>query len=89
MPILIHYRFIPYASFITFFGLYLGVVRNPNFSQYMRFNSIRCNGFGFKLMVWGYNVMFVFSCFCFVLVSCVMGKTPYLPFVADATGGQM
>ncbi|KAJ8753032.1 hypothetical protein K2173_011800 [Erythroxylum novogranatense] len=112
VPLLSLYRSVPYASFVAFFGLYLGVVRNPSFSQYVRFNSMQAvtldvllvvplllarifnpgrSGFGFKLMVWGHNAVFVFSCFCFVygLVSCVLGKTPYLPFVADAAGRQI
>lgn len=48
-------------------------------------------GLGFKLMVWAYNALFVFTVLCFLysLVSCVMGKTPYLPFVADAAGRQI
>ncbi|KAF2286432.1 hypothetical protein GH714_016890 [Hevea brasiliensis] len=109
IPLLNLYRSIPYASFVAFFALYLGVVRNPSFSQYVRFNSMQAvtldvllvvplllarifnpgrSGLGFKLMVWGHNAVFLFSCFCFVygLVSCVLGKTPYLPFVGEAAG---
>lgn len=48
-------------------------------------------GLGFKLMVMGHNGVFVFVVFCFVysLVSCILGRTPYLPFVADAAGRQL
>ncbi|OAY34220.1 protein TIC 20-II, chloroplastic [Manihot esculenta] len=112
VPLLNLYRSIPYASFVAFFALYLGVVRNPSFSQYVRFNAMQAvtldvllvvplllarifnpgrSGLGFKLMVWGHNAVFLFSCFCFVygLVSSVLGKTPYLPFVAEAAGRQV
>jgi len=49
------------------------------------------SGVGFRVMVWGHNVLFVFSVLCFVysFVSCVLGRTPYLPFVADAAGRQI
>ncbi|KAJ4721588.1 Protein TIC 20-II, chloroplastic [Melia azedarach] len=112
LPLLSLYRSVPYASFVAFFALYLGIVRNPSFSHYVRFNSMQAvtldvllvvpllltrifnpgrAGIGFKLMVLGHNAVFVFSCFCFVygLVSSLLGKTPYLPFVADAAGRQI
>ncbi|KAL9233515.1 hypothetical protein vseg_008502 [Gypsophila vaccaria] len=102
----------PYASFIAFFALYLGVVRNPGFDHFVRFNAMQAlvldvllvlplllqrvfspgpAGLGFKLMVWGHNAVFVFAVFCFVysFVSSLLGKTPYLPFVADAAGRQL
>lgn len=40
-PLLSVYRSFPYASFVAFFALYLGVVRNPAFSRYVRFNSMQ------------------------------------------------
>ncbi|XP_015572291.2 protein TIC 20-II, chloroplastic [Ricinus communis] len=112
IPLLSLYRSIPYSSFVAFFALYLGVVRNPSFSHYVRFNSMQAvtldvllviplllarifnpgrSGLGFKLMVWGHNAVFLFSCFCFVygLASSVLGKTPYLPFVGEAAGRQI
>ncbi|KAJ4721574.1 protein TIC 20-v, chloroplastic [Melia azedarach] len=112
LPLLSLYRSVPYASFVAFFALYLGIVRNPSFSHYVRFNSMQAvtldvllvvpllltrifnpgrAGIGFKLMVLGHNAVFVFSSFCFVygLVSSLLGKTPYLPFVADAAGRQI
>lgn len=48
-------------------------------------------GLGFKVMVWGHTGVFVFSCLCFVygVVSSILGRTPYLPFVADAAGRQI
>ncbi|KAJ6693759.1 hypothetical protein OIU85_004529 [Salix viminalis] len=41
IPLLSLYRSIPYASFVAFFALYLGVVRNPSFSQFVRFNAMQ------------------------------------------------
>ncbi|KNA21374.1 hypothetical protein SOVF_043780 [Spinacia oleracea] len=111
LPFLSLYKSIPYASFVSFFGLYLGVVRNPKFSNYVRFNAMQAlvldvllvlplllqriftpgKGLGFKIMVMGHNFLFVFivSCFVYGVVSSVLGKTPYLPLVADAAGRQM
>ncbi|GMH07647.1 hypothetical protein Nepgr_009487 [Nepenthes gracilis] len=112
LPILSLYKSIPYASFVAFFALYLGVVRNPNFSQFVRFNAMQAvvldvllvvplllqrilspgrGGLVFKLMVACHNALFVFVVLCFVysLVFSVLGKTPYLPFVADAAGRQL
>ncbi|KAL6136343.1 hypothetical protein ACLB2K_061639 [Fragaria x ananassa] len=41
LPLLGLYRSIPYSSFVAFFALYLGVVRNPSFSHYARFNAMQ------------------------------------------------
>lgn len=41
LPLVSAYRSVPYASFVAFFALYLGVVRNPAFSHYVRFNSMQ------------------------------------------------
>ncbi|XP_010545032.1 PREDICTED: protein TIC 20-II, chloroplastic [Tarenaya hassleriana] len=112
VPILNLYRSVPYASFVAFFGLYLGVVRNTRFSRYVRFNAMQAvtldvllavpvlltrildlgrGGFGVRAVIWGHNAVFVFSCLCFVygVLSCIVGKTPYLPLVADAAGRQL
>ncbi|KAF9621012.1 hypothetical protein IFM89_015834 [Coptis chinensis] len=110
-PLLKAYRSVPYASFVAFFALYLGVVRNPSFSKYVRFNSMQAvvldvllalpllfqrifspgKGLGLQLLVMGYNGIFVFIVFCFLysLGFCVLGRTPYLPFVADAADRQL
>ncbi|KAF3452484.1 hypothetical protein FNV43_RR02917 [Rhamnella rubrinervis] len=111
-PLLSLYRSIPYASFVAFFALYLGVVRNPSFSRYVRFNSMQAvtldvllvlplliqrifnpgrGGLGFQVMVWGHSALFVLIVFCFIysLVSCILGRTPHLPFVANAAGRQI
>lgn len=111
-PILSLYHSVPYATFVSFFALYLGVARNPTFSRYVRFNALQAlvldvllavpllvqrilspgqTGVGLKLTVWGYNALFVFLVACFVngLVSSILGKTPYLPLVAEAAGRQI
>lgn len=41
LPLLAAYRAVPYASFVAFFALYLGVVRNPIFGRYVRFNAMQ------------------------------------------------
>ncbi|MQM13747.1 hypothetical protein Taro_046673 [Colocasia esculenta] len=41
LPLLAAYRSVPYASFVAFFALYLGVVRNPIFGRYVRFNAMQ------------------------------------------------
>ncbi|KAJ7287923.1 hypothetical protein O6H91_05G127700 [Diphasiastrum complanatum] len=48
-------------------------------------------GLGIQLLVIFYNSVFVFlvSCFVFGVVSCLLGKTPRLPFVADAADAQI
>ncbi|CAI0438927.1 unnamed protein product [Linum tenue] len=112
VPLLSLYRSLPYASFVAFFGLYLGVVRNPNLSDYVRFNAMQAltldvllvlpllfgrifnpgrSALAVKLIVWGHNAVFLFTSLCFVygLVSSLLGRTPYLPFVADAARRQM
>ncbi|KAF8038458.1 hypothetical protein BT93_B1101 [Corymbia citriodora subsp. variegata] len=112
LPLLSLYKSVPYASFVAFFALYLGVVRNPSFSHYVRFNAMQAvtldvllvlpillqrifnpgrAGLAFRVMVWGHNAVFVFSaaCFLYSLASSILGRTPYLPFVADAAGRQL
>lgn len=111
LPLLSLYHSFPYASFVTFFGLYLGVVRNPSLSRYARFNALQAlvldvllvvpvllqriftpgrSGIGLKFTAWLHSGLFVFvvACFVYGLVSSVLGKTPYLPLVADAAGRQ-
>ncbi|RDX75582.1 Protein TIC 20-II, chloroplastic, partial [Mucuna pruriens] len=108
VPLLAFYRSVPYSSFIAFFALYLGIVRNPSFPRYVRFNAMQAvtldvllvipllfhriftPGPG-PLMVWSNNAIFVFSLLCFVysVASSVLGRTPYLPFVADAASRQI
>ncbi|KMT14726.1 hypothetical protein BVRB_4g074910 [Beta vulgaris subsp. vulgaris] len=111
LPFFSLYKSIPYASFVSFFAIYLGVVRNPSFSHYVRFNAMQAlvldvllvlplllqkiftpgKGLGFKIMVMCHNFLFVFvvSCFVYGVVCSLLGKTPYLPFVADAAGRQL
>ncbi|XP_028770627.1 protein TIC 20-II, chloroplastic [Neltuma alba] len=112
LPLVALYRSIPYSSFVAFFALYLGVVRNPSFSRYVRFNSMQAvtldvllvlplllqriftpgrTGLGLRLMVWAHNVLFLFTlvCFLYSVASCVLGRTPHLPFVADAASRQI
>lgn len=112
LPLVSLYRSIPYSSFVAFFALYLGVVRNPSFSRYVRFNSMQAvtldvllvlplllqriftlgsSGLGFRLMVSAHNLLFLFTlvCFLYSVSSCVFGRTPHLPFVADAASRQL
>lgn len=48
-------------------------------------------GLGFELLVIFYNTVFLFlvACFLFGVVSCILGKTPRLPIVADAADAQV
>ncbi|GER47893.1 Ycf60-like protein [Striga asiatica] len=112
LPLISLYHSVPYASFVTFFAFYLGVVRNPNLSRYARFNVLQAlvldvllvlpvllqriiapgrSGIALKLTAWAYSGLFVFvvACFLYGLVSSVLGKTPYLPLVAEAAGRQL
>ncbi len=41
MPLLKIYRDIPFAGIIIFFLLFLGVVRNPQISHFIRFNTLQ------------------------------------------------
>ncbi|KAL6545230.1 hypothetical protein OROGR_009104 [Orobanche gracilis] len=112
LPVLSLYHSVPYASFVIFFGLYLGVVRNPRLSRYARFNALQAlvldvllgmpvllqriidpgrSGIALKLTGWAYSGLFVFvvACFMYGLVYSVLGKTPYLPLVAEVAGHQL
>ncbi|KAL0317569.1 UNVERIFIED_CONTAM: protein -II, chloroplastic [Sesamum angustifolium] len=112
LPLLSLYHSVPYASFVTFFGFYLGIVRNPSLSRYARFNALQAlvldvllvvpvllqriitpgrSGIALKLTAWAYSGLFVFvvGCFVYGLVASVLGKTPYLPLVAEAAGRQL
>ncbi|KAK4433059.1 protein -II, chloroplastic [Sesamum alatum] len=112
LPLLSLYHSVPYASFVTFFGFYLGIVRNPSLSRYARLNALQAlvldvllvvpvllqriispgrSGIALKLTAWAYSGLFVFvvGCFVYGLVASVLGKTPYLPFVAEAAARQL
>ncbi|KAL2482244.1 protein TIC [Forsythia ovata] len=112
LPLLSFYHSIPYASFVSFFALYLGIVRNPSLSRYARFNALQAlvldvllvvpmlvqriispgrSGIGLKITAWAHSGIFAFvvACFVYGVVSSVLGKTPYLPLVAEAAGRQL
>ena len=48
-------------------------------------------GIGFELLIIFYNTVFLFlvACFLFGVVSCLLGKTPRLPLVAEAADQQV
>ncbi|PPD79753.1 hypothetical protein GOBAR_DD23327 [Gossypium barbadense] len=79
LPFLSLYKSVPYASFVAFFALYLGVVRNPSFSHYVRFNSMQAVTL---------DVLLVVPLLLTRILNPgrvgILGRTPYLPFVADA-----
>ncbi|KAK7394648.1 hypothetical protein VNO78_15182 [Psophocarpus tetragonolobus] len=107
LPFLAFYRSIPYSSFVAFFALYLGIVRNPNLTRYIRFNSMQAITLDVllviplllhrifspagPLLVFSHNAIFIFTLisFLYTLTSCVLGRTPYLPFLADAASRQI
>ncbi|KAL2330160.1 hypothetical protein Fmac_017741 [Flemingia macrophylla] len=109
LPFLAIYRSIPYSSFVAFFALYLGVVRNPSFPRYVRFNAMQAVTLDVLLVipilfhrifstasvgpivVFSSNALFLFSllCFLYAVFSCVLGRTPYFPFLADAANRQI
>ncbi|GLC37932.1 hypothetical protein PLESTB_001501000 [Pleodorina starrii] len=41
LPAMGLYHSMPFGSFIAFFGLYIGVVNNPAFSRFVRFNAVQ------------------------------------------------
>lgn len=49
------------------------------------------SGIGLKITAWAHSGIFAFvvACFVYGVVSSVLGKTPYLPFVAEAAGRQL
>ncbi|KAF3786873.1 hypothetical protein EJ110_NYTH24243 [Nymphaea thermarum] len=51
LPVVSAYRSVPFASFVAFFALYLLVVRNPNFSRFIRFNAMQAVVLDFLLDV--------------------------------------
>lgn len=56
-----------------------------------RISSPGQSGIGLKFTIWMHNGIFVFvvGCFVYGLVACILGKTPYLPFVTEAANRQM
>lgn len=48
-------------------------------------------GLGFNILVMSYNAVFLFLVlgFLYALVSCILGRTPRLPFVGDAADAQI
>ncbi|MCO5546961.1 hypothetical protein L7F22_000400 [Adiantum nelumboides] len=110
-PILRIYSSTPFASIAVFFGLYFLVVRNPNVSRYVRYNTMQAvmldvllilpslvegiyhpqSGVGLEILVVFYNTIFFYLVACFLIGSgsCLLGKTPRLPLVADAADAQV
>lgn len=48
-------------------------------------------GLGFNILVMSYNAVFLLLVlgFLYALVSCILGRTPRLPFVGDAADAQI
>ncbi|KAL3520493.1 hypothetical protein ACH5RR_018642 [Cinchona calisaya] len=81
LPLAYCYRSIPFASFISFFAFYLGIVRNPSASRYVRLNALQALIFdvilvvpvlieqvlspGLTVTVLGYNCLFTVLVTCF------------------------
>ena len=61
---------LPLASFIIFFALYLGVVRNENISHFIRFNAMQAILLDIVLMLCG-------------LVLGIFDKGPQVAFIAE------
>ncbi|OAY65729.1 Protein TIC 20-II, chloroplastic, partial [Ananas comosus] len=114
LPLAAAYRAVPYAPFVAFFALYLGVARNPSLARFVRFNAMQAvvldvllalpalahrvlggaapaRGLGFRALVLGYDIIFVAAAasFLYSVLSCVLGRTPYLPLVASAADRQL
>lgn len=60
-------------------------------SLLQRVFGVPTRGVGLKVMEFGYDGIFLFAAGCFVysVVSCVLGRTPYLPIVATAADRQL
>ena len=111
IPLVQTYNSVPFAGFVCFFILYLGVIRNQNLDRYVRFNAMQAvvldilmilpslferllapkDPVSYQLTIILYNTVFLylFACFVFGVASCLLGKTPRLPLVADAADSQV
>ena len=69
-PVMQIYSFLPFASLIIFFALYLGVVRNENISHFIRFNAMQAILLDIVLMLCG-------------LVLGIFDKGPQVAFIAE------
>ncbi|KAM1354245.1 hypothetical protein ACFX2H_033619 [Malus domestica] len=72
---------------MAFFALYLGVIEHLNFNHYMRFNAIQAMTLDVLLVL--LLVQRIFSSGYGTSSCCILGQTPYLPFVVDAAGRQL
>lgn len=60
-------------------------------SLLQRVFGVPARGVGFKVMELGFDGIFLFAagCFFYSLISCILGRTPYLPIVANAADRQL
>nr|POE45719.1 protein tic 20-v, chloroplastic [Quercus suber] len=111
VPAIRVFKSFPFNGFLVFLTLYFVVVRNQNFSRYVRFNTMQAivldvllifpdvlersfnprGGLGLDLLMSLDSTVFLFLFVCLIYgsSSCLLGKLPRLPIVADAADRQV
>jgi len=60
-PLLDFYHGFPFAGLIIFFALFLGIVRNPNVSYFMAFNTLQAILLDIVLIIGGFALQILMS----------------------------
>lgn len=111
VPAIRVFKSFPFNGFLVFLTLYFVVVRNPNFSRYVRFNTMQAivldvllifpdllersfnprDGVGLDVMMSLDSTVFLFLLVCLLYgsSSCLLGRLPRLPIVAEAADRQV
>jgi uncharacterized membrane protein len=67
VPLLNLYNAVPFGSLAVFFGIYLGIIQNQNFSRYVRYNAMQAVVLDILLVIPG-------------LLESILGKAPMSGF---------
>ena len=101
-PIVIIERNLPFGGLFIFLILFAGVVRNPNFPYFVRYNACQALLLDIALIIISYltriiplsnfgSIVFVFtiSIFIFSLFKCINGVEPEIPFISKSVRMQI
>ena len=101
-PIALIERSLPFGGLLLFLILFAGVVRNPNFPYFVRYNACQALLLDIALIIISYltriiplsnfgSIVFVFtiSIFIFSLFKCINGVEPEIPFISKSVRMQI
>jgi len=101
-PIAIIEKSLPFGSFLLFIILFAGLVRNPNFPYFVRYNACQALLIDIALIIISYllrifplvelgSIIFIFTLCIFIysISQCIYGVEPEIPLISKSVRMQI